>query len=124
MPPAAPLNPAGLVALTARGFTGDGSEGQTRLDEAWRQLRLEVPSLVTRLASGELETAAVVDVVAAAALRVLRNPEGNAEGSGALDDYRESWKRADPTQDLYFTAAELRRMSPPAFENAGSFKYS
>lgn len=117
-------NPATVGDLASRGYTGTGPEGQTRLDEAWRALRGEVPSLLTRMASGEVDEGMVVDVIAAAALRVLRNPEGYVEGAGAIDDYREDWKRRDATQDMYFTAAELRRVSPPTFQNAGSFKYS
>lgn len=116
-------NPATTEALTARGYTGTGPAGQTRLDEAWRALCAEVPSLVTRMSTGEVDTATVVDIVAAAALRVLRNPDGHVEENNAIDDYHEGWKRTDATQDMYFTAAELRRVSPPSLPSAGSMKY-
>lgn len=122
-------NPASPAALTGRGYSGPASTAvqQTRLDEAWRGLQREpsLAGLVARIDSGDLPVENVVDVIAAAALRVLRNPEGNTEESGAFDDYRESWKRADATEDLYFTAAELRRLQPPvATPTAGSFRYS
>lgn len=123
-------NPATTAALTARGYVlPTGSEApQTRLDEAWRALQLEeaLPDLVARIDSGDLAVESVVDVIAAAALRVLRNPEGVEEQSGAIDDYRESWKHADATQDLYFTAAEIRRLmrQDVVVPSAGSFKYS
>lgn len=123
-------NPAVPGDLTKRGYTGPASVEvqQTRLDEAWRALQRqrELPGLVARIESGDLSAADVVDVIAAAALRVLRNPEGVEEESGAIDDYRESFKHADASQDLYFTAAEIRRLQPatvlpPSF--VGSMKY-
>lgn len=122
-------NPAAPAALTARGYSGPASTEvqQTRLDEAWRALQRErgLPGLVARIQSGELPVENVVDVVAAAALRVLRNPEGFEEESGSIDDYRESSKRADATEDIYFTAAEIRRLQPTGpVLTAGSFKYS
>lgn len=122
-------NPASATDLAARGYTGGASTDvqQTRLDEAWRALRREIPSLEASLTSGELEPADIVDVLAAAALRILRNPEGVQDESAALDDYRESFKRADATADLYFTSAELRRLAPVAASLggfAGSIKYT
>lgn len=121
-------NPATARDLVARGYSGAFSEDvqETRLDEAWRALRREVPTLEASLTAGTLDRLDVVDVVCAATMRVLRNPEGVEEESGALDDYRESWKRADSSQDLYFTAAELRRLTPIAATLggfAGSVRY-
>lgn len=80
------------------------------LDVAWRQLQREDRSLVTRISADEIDAATVADVVTAAARRVLRNPEGRESESGSIDDYQEAWKNADPSQDVYFTAAELRRL--------------
>lgn len=123
-------NPATTEALTDRGYVlPEGSSvPQTRLDEAWRALQLEptLPGLVARIEAEEVPVENVVDVLAAAALRVLRNPDGVEEDSGSIDDYREARKFADSTQDLYFTAAELRRLQPTAVAvpTAGSFKYS
>lgn len=96
------------------GYTGTASvETQTYwLDVAWRQLQGEDRTLVARIEAGQLDAASVADVVTAAARRVLRNPEGFTEESGRIDDYAEAWKRADATEDVYFTAAELRRLSP------------
>lgn len=109
-------NPATVSDLTDRGYTGgfDAGVQQTRLNEAWRAVQLEVPSLVARITSGDLDVAGVIDVLCAAALRILRNPEGVEEESGSLDDYRETWKRSDVSSDLYFTSAELRRLAPIA----------
>lgn len=93
----------------------------TRLGEAWRALLREDASVATRMDAGDLDLEVVVDVVTSAALRVLRNPENHAEGSVRLDDYAETWK-ANPstvTSDLYFTAAELRRVA--ARQLSGAF---
>jgi len=119
-------NPAQSTDLANRGWVGDDTVAKTWLDVAWRALRREVPSLEASIASGELTVDDVRDVVVAAALRVVRNPEGFETESGSIDDYQESVKRADATQDVYFTAAELRRLVPAVHTMtsfAGSIKY-
>jgi len=96
------------------------------LNVAWRQLQAEDRALVARIEASEVDAATVADVVVAAARRVLQNPEGVEEDAGSIDDYRESRKHANATEDVYFTAAELRRLQP---DNAwtggfsGSVKY-
>lgn len=112
------------------GYTGsaDPELQQYWLDVAWRQLQREDAGLVARIEAGEIDAATVADVVTAAARRVLRNPEGLEEESGRIDDYAESWKRSDATEDIYFTAAELRRLRSPISAAAqsgwvGSQKY-
>lgn len=124
-------NPATPAALADRGYTGPASTTvqTTRLDEAWRALQREreLPGLVARIQAGDPDEATVVDVIAAAALRVLRNPEGVESESGGIDDYTESRKLADASQDVYFTSAEIRRLQPAVVTPtgfAGSFKYS
>ena len=123
-------NPATTAALTARGYTPtDSGVAQTRLDEAWRALQRELRILGTSveaaLAAEWVTSDDLVDVIAGAALRVLDNPLGVTEDSAAVDDYRESRKLANSTRDVYFTAAELRRLVPPTPPlTAGSFKYS
>lgn len=104
-------NPAQVSDLTARGWTGDTTVTQTRLDEAWRALRREVPDLEASITANTVGVEDAIDVVCAAALRVLRNPEGYEQESGQIDDYTESWRRADASADLYFTASELLRLT-------------
>lgn len=121
-------NPAQSSDLTARGYVGDGTVAQTWLDVAWRALRREpdLPGLVERITSGQLDVEDVKDVVVSATLRVLRNPEGFEAESGAIDDYQESFKRSDATQDIYFTSAELRRLVADSYTAggfAGSIKF-
>lgn len=127
-------NPASTSDLEAFGYEGPAVEAvqQRWLDAAWRALRRDLRRLgvdvVAELEGDELEEADVVDVVTAAALRVLRNPDGVKKDSGALDDYQESREFADDSQDIYFTAAELRRLQPPdpgaSSGWSGSVKYS
>lgn len=118
-------NPASTEDLTNRGYTlTEGSPvAQTRLDEAWRALQAELPHLVTWIGRGYIGSATVADVVAAATLRVLRNPEGRVSESTKIDDFSESWKLSDATEDLYFTRAELRRLSPAQSATAGSISF-
>lgn len=118
-------NPAQPKDLQDRGYPVSDNETveTTRLGEAWRALVAEIPSLPARLDAATVDKDTVVDVVASAALRVLRNAEGRKKVSGGIDDYREEWELADATQDLYFTAAELRRLTPPVY-GAGSMAYS
>lgn len=119
-------NPATTSDLTARGYVipdGGTTAAQTRLDEAWRALNRQVRSLETSLTSGWITTEDVVDVVTAAALRVLRNPAGVTESTGSIDDWRETQRYADFTQDLYFTAAELRSLEPVT-PTGGSMPYT
>lgn len=96
------------------GYDGPAPEDvqQYWLDVAWRALQGEDRSLVDNVAAGKVDVATVADVVTSAARRVLRNPEGNTSESTSLDDYQESWKKSDATEDIYFTAAELRRLRP------------
>lgn len=104
-------NPA---SLPIPGYSGTASTEvqQYWIDAAWRALQREDRGLVARITAGDLDAGTVADVVYSAARRVLRNPDGVEEESGSLDDYTESWKRADETEDLYFTSAELRRLLP------------
>lgn len=96
------------------------------LDVAWRGIKADVPDLVARAESNPELLAIAADVVTAAARRVLRNPEGNEAETGSIDDYTESWKRSDSTEDVYFTTAELRRLAAPNAPTggwSGSVKY-
>ena len=83
---------------------------QTWLDVAWRAIQGEDSTLVARIESGAQDTQTVIDVIIAATLRVLRNAAGLEGEDFAVDDYRESRKFSNPTQDVYFTAAEKRRL--------------
>jgi len=121
-------NPATLDDLTGRGYVlpSDPVVAQTRLDASWRALQRELrangTSVDAVLATGWATDQDLADVVADATMRVLDNPDGVQQESTAVDDYSESRTYANTTQDLYFTAAEIRRLLPP-IPTAGSMKY-
>lgn len=118
-------NPAQANDPRLEKYSGAGDLLQARLDEVWRQLQLEIPSLVGRIQSGQVPALAAGDVVIAATLRIFDNPGGVEEESASIDDYVERVKRANPTADVYFTAAEVRRLSPAGMaHNAGSFSFT
>ncbi len=119
-------NPA-TAPIPAYDGPADNDTQQYWLDVAWRSLQSEDRTIVSRIESGELDAPTVADVVTAAARRVLRNPNGLKVSSGAVDDYQESATFADATEDVYFTAAELRRLlatDPTVMTGwSGSFRY-
>ena len=116
-------NPASTTDARLAKYVSDGSL-QANLNAAWRALQREIPGLVAAITAGTVSAEDAGDVVIAATLRVMRNPDGAEETSTSIDDYDERTRLADATQDLYFTSAELRRLAPVMTHNAGSFKYS
>lgn len=118
-------NPAAKTDARLTAYAGDPAL-QTWLDASWRALQSELPGLVSSIETGDVTPLAAADVVVAGALRVLRNPDGAESTNYGIDDYREDVKHTDATQDVYFTAAELRRLSPNsavAGQWSGSVKY-
>lgn len=117
-------NPATVQDLADRGhhLSDPPTVEQTRLDEAWRALVAEIPSIPRRIETLMLDVDVVVDTIARAALRVLKNPDGIQRTDYAIDDWREGRAFANATDDLYFTAAELRRLELPE-ATAGSMRY-
>lgn len=121
------LNPADPSDPRLAAYDG-GPIVQAWLDASWRALQREVPGIAdTMLSGGALTEDDVADVIIGATLRILRNPEGVESQSAAIDDYSESAKMSDATLDVYFTAAELRRLRPSddgtSVSWAGSIKY-
>lgn len=103
-------NPAnvGDVVSRWRSLSEQGTvNAETFLDDAWRDVRRQVPDIETRLAlpgSNDLQ-ADVVKVLCDAVLRVLKNPDGNRRES--VDDY--TWERdqAVAAGVLYVSTDEL-----------------
>ena len=106
-----PVTPADLAPY---GFTSDVGQYDALIARAWRALQAEIPTLVDSIESGAVSAALAGDVVLAAVLRILRNPEGVRSISGSLDDYTERTDFASTSDDLFFTAAERRRLTPAA----------
>lgn len=87
---------------------------QSLLDDAWAVLAARLTTLDARVTTGAVAAGAVVAVVSAMALRVLRNPEGLVQYNRSIDDYTEGGRRADAVADgfLYATSAELALLRP------------
>lgn len=118
-------NPTRVEDLIAIGYTVSDSPHpveRRRLDQAWRALIHEDPSIPARIEADTLDVEIVRDVVVEAAARALRNPAGIERFEGGLDDWRESTTYRDATTDIYFTAAELRRLAQPHY-GAGSMSF-
>lgn len=110
------------------GYDGPADSGtqQYWLDVAWRALQAEIPGIATRVDNGDIDSDTVADVVTAAARRALRNPGGVEQETLRIDDWSESAKFADTSDDIYFTRAELRRLHAGTGEPvqwSGSVKY-
>lgn len=88
---------------------------QTRLADAWRRLKREVPGIEDRFATEpDLEDDAI-QVLADAVIRVLQALErgGMRKGSVGVDDATRSWELdASISTSLYFTDDELAGLSP------------
>lgn len=88
----------------------------TRLEDAWRKLRRDIPDLEARIdadASGDL-TAETVRVLADAVIRVLLAAARNGlrKGSVGVDDGTASWELDASVQaSLYFTDDEIADLS-------------
>lgn len=113
-------NPATTADIVSRWRSLTAAEetvATTRLEDAWRKLRREVPDLETRLADGgDLEDDAI-QVMADAVIRVLQANERNGlrRGSVTIDDHSRTWEVDDTVRsDLYFTEAEIASLLPAA----------
>lgn len=111
--------------FTDRGFTnGFGSVEVlgNRLAAASRYVRARVPDVDVRIAAGVLDPELVVDVVCAMVAR--STPGDTAAGVGAVQETAGPFSRsltfANPTGDLYLTAAELRLLGGGRVQRAGS----
>jgi hypothetical protein len=114
-------NPATIADLEARWrpFTSDElPTAQARLDDAW--------AIIQNMSTGFDDTGtnadAIIYVVCAMVLRVLKNPDGHRTESSTIDDSTESWTidQAVSSGFMYITDDELRLIG--AFRpRAGSF---
>lgn len=108
-------NPASIIDLASRWRPLSADEqivGQTLLGDAWVILKRRLPTIEDDIAAdttGDLE-ADVVRVLAAATLRVLKNPDGYKQES--IDDWSGTRHGAAATGTLFFTDEELSGLIP------------
>jgi hypothetical protein len=79
---------------------------QSVLDDAMSIVTTRRPSIMADIAIGTVTSEALVFVVCAMALRVLKNPDGKGEES--IDDYRYKRDAAIASGQLYVSNEELR----------------
>lgn len=87
---------------------------ETRLNDAWRKLKRDIPDLETRMVDNEDLTADVKRVLADAVIRVLRANarDGLRKGTVTVDDGTAGWELDSSVQAaLYFTDDELADLS-------------
>lgn len=122
-------NPATTADIESRWrplSAAEQSVADTRLDDAWRKLRREVPNIEARFdAEPDLEADAI-QVLSDAVIRVLLANErsGLRRGSVTIDDHSRTWEVEESIRsDLYFTEAELASLLPVA-ESGGPRAFS
>ena len=90
---------------------------ENKIARASRMLRRKVPGLDARVTSGKLEREAVVDVIAEAVLRIIRNPAGlQMEMEG---NYSYQARASVAGGDLRFLPDELALLRKPSTEKYG-----
>lgn len=112
-------NPATTADIEARWRPLTPAEttiATTRLDDAWRKLKRDIPGLEARMVGDEDLTADVVRVLSDAVIRLLRSAQtdGMKRRTVAVDDGSATYER-DTDYDkaaLYFTEGELNDLSP------------
>lgn len=111
-------NPATTADIEARWRSLTDAEttiAETRLEDAWRKLKKDVPTLESRMIGDDDLTADVVRVLADAVIRLLQSNErgGLKRGTVAVDDGSTTWEADDYARSaLYFTESELGDLTP------------
>lgn len=122
-------NPAALEHVQAtfeRPLTDDEVRVvPTWLDQAWTILTLTVPGIDSRIdlvneAPSAVPVEAVIQVLVAMVERKLRNPAGLRSWNGG-DNYTETVDQVLSSGQLYPTADEVARLSPPVIRSGGFY---
>lgn len=110
-------NPATTADIEARWRSLTDAEATvagTRLDDAWRKLKKDIPDLESRMTDDADLTADVIRVLSDAVIRVLRSNarDGLRKGTVGVDDGTLGWE-VDPSiqEALYFTDSEYADLS-------------
>jgi hypothetical protein len=110
-------NPATTANIESRWRPLTPAEGivaTTRLEDAWRKLKKDIPDLESRMSGNADLEADTVRVLADAVIRVLQSAarDGLRKGSVGVDDGTASWELDASIQaGLYFTDDELADLS-------------
>lgn len=110
-------NPASVADIESRWrplTTAETTVATTRLEDAWRKLKRDIPDLESRMVGNADLTADTIRVLADSVIRVLQSLErgGLRKGSVGLDDASRSWELDDSVRaSLYFTDEEIADLS-------------
>ncbi len=110
-------NPATTADIVSRWrplTTAETTVATTRLEDAWRKLKKDIPDLESRMVGNADLTADTVRVLADSVIRVLQSLErgGLRKGSVGVDDASRSWELDDSVRAaLYFTDEEIADLS-------------
>ncbi len=114
------MNPVTVTDLEARWRPLSADEqtvAQAVLEDAWVLLLSRAPAVEARQADGSLAVGAVIAVVSAMALRVLRNPDGYVSQTvGAF-----SYQRSDSASGGLFVSADELALLSPTGTTVGAF---
>lgn len=116
-------NPATGEDLTKRSLRpltdAEKSVGAVLLEDVWNMLLTQKPFVDEKAAPPGPFRAVVVQVICAAVLRVLSNPDGKYQES--IDDYQYTLDKARSTGALYLTDAELTLIGDSSGTASGAF---
>lgn len=110
-------NPATTADIVSRWRPLTAAEtavAETRLEDAWRKLKRDIPDLEARMVGDDDLTAEVIRVLADAVIRVLQATAraGLRKGTVSVDDGTAGWELDDSVQaSLYFTDEEYAALS-------------
>lgn len=110
-------NPADIDDIVSRWrplTDAEATVAGTRLDDAWRKLKKDVPGLESRMTGDDDLTADVIRVLSDSVIRVLRSLAGDGmrRRTVSVDDASTTWESDDANRaTLYFTDEELGDLS-------------
>lgn len=116
-------NPATVEDLTKRSLRPltdtEQSVGAVLLDDAWNILLTQKPFADEKVGASASFRAVVVQILCAAVLRLLANPDGKY--SESIDDYQYTLDKARSTGALYLSDAELALIGDNTGAASGAF---
>lgn len=116
-------NPASVDDLTKRSLRpltdAETTVGAVLLDDAWNILLTQKPFAEAKVGTSPSFRAVVVQILCAAVLRFLANPDGKY--SETIDDYQYTLDKARSTGALYLSDAELALIGDDSGSTSGAF---
>lgn len=116
-------NPASVDDLTKRSLRpltdAEKTVGAVLLDDVWNILLTQKPFAEAKVDTSASFRAVVVQILCAAVLRLLANPDGKY--SETIDDYQYTLDKARSTGALYLSDSELALIGDETGAASGAF---